>query len=204
MIPAGWSIFSGRRRESARSACGGSFRPVSGKTVAPAPAADAGFPYVSTAFSPCFFERAGLVARRGKGAGVASLTPCARCVAAVATFGRVNGFKIALSCGRRMGMAGCASSGARLYGEYQCRNSLKFLASLLLLALSPLAVKPLPSAPQPAPSSVRPLLWSPAKTSRTAASSAARSALSRARSLRAHRTATNIFQDIAGGVSLAH
>ena len=205
MIPAGWSIFSGRRRESARFACGGSFRPVSGKTHGPARHADSGFPYVSNAFTPCFLRSRFALAAWGKGQGRALSVAVTGGFAYVAGLVRLNGLKRALSCGEGAGMAGCASSGACLCGEYQCRNSLKSLASLLLPALSPLAAKPLPSAPQPAPSLVRPLPWQPAKTSPTAASSAARSAPFRARSLRPHRTATDIFTDIAGGVSaLAH
>lgn len=204
MIPAGWSIFSGCRRESARFACGGSSRPMSGKTSGPAPVADIGFPYDSTAFPPCLL---GSDPVSGQGAGgrvMAYLHHVTVRLSPVGSMSPVKAFQFALSCGQRMGMAGCASSGARLCGEYQCRKSLKSSASLLLLALSPLAAKLLLNALQPAQSSARPLLWSLARTSPTAASSAARLALFRARSCRPHRTATNICQDIAQGLSPAH
>ena len=200
MIPQGQRVISGARRESARFSRGGCFRSDAPVSLSLAPVVAMPFPCVSRDCDPCLQGDRASVARQVAPRVSRALRHILACGPKVARRANCN----RLSCGGRAQMAGCALSGARLCGEYQCRKSLKSSASSPLLALSPLAVKPLLSAPQPAPSLVQPLLWQPAKTSPTAASSVARSALFRARSCRPHRTATNICQDIARGIAPVH
>lgn len=204
MIPAGPQHFPGCRRESARLACGGSFRPAAWETALRACALADGFLLVSGGLTPCFLEHTAPCGAAARALRAGPSRPVHPSRSREGKHPRAHAGASGHSCGWRGGVAGCASSGARLCGEYLCRKSSKSLVSWLLPALSPLVVKLLPSAPQPAPSLVQPLPWLPAKTSPTAASSVARSALFRARSCRPRRTATNIFQDIAGGVSPAH